>query len=180
MNGRSWWKTLLVACVAVSVVASPAAASKQDRLSFTGNVCGLFTAKQIAVIVGDTKPSKYACAPGKSVKTRAGATYSAHAGSGTVAGGGFFAIQLVKYANPKTEALVANQYKTVMKPVAGIGDWCYSRIAVSPVFGGTADNGQFAFGARGYGVLINVRAVLKKTVKQSALKSLAKEIVAEL
>jgi hypothetical protein len=180
MNGRFWWKTLLVACIGAIVVAPPAAAAKQASLSFTGNVCGLFTAKQLAVIVGDTKPSKYACAPSKLVKTPAGTTYSAHAGSGTVAGGGFFSIQIVKYANPKTEALVANQYKTVMKPVAGIGDWCYSRIAVSPVYGGTADIGQFAFGAKGYGVLINVRAVLKSTVKQSALKSLAKEIVAKL
>jgi hypothetical protein len=53
-------------------------------------------------------------------------------------------------------------------------------INTASVAGGTADAGQFVFGAKGYGVDINVRAKLKKTVDQPALKALAKAIAGEL
>lgn len=132
------------------------------------------------MIVGDTAPSKYGCVSQKTVKTAAGTTYSAHAGAETTGTRGFFALELVKYSNPKLESLVRTHYQKSMKPVLGIGDCAYIHIAPAPVAGGTADVGQLVFGTKGYGAVIQVRAKPKQKVNQSALKTLAKEIVGKL
>jgi hypothetical protein len=87
---------------------------------------------------------------------------------------------LVKYTSPSIESRVKQEYKTLLKPVNGVGDWAYARIKLSPVLGATADTGQFTFGAKGYGAVINVRAKLKATVNQPALKILAKHIASQL
>jgi hypothetical protein len=166
----------------MAIVAVPlASASIGTRESFSGETCSLLPATQIAAIVGDAaNASKYNCVPSKTVKTPAGTTYAARAGASTISGGGFFTIQVVRYSSATIESRVEQQYKALLEPVTGVGDWAYARIRMSPVVGGTADTGQFAFGAKGYGVLINVRAKLKMTVDQPALKVLAKAIADKL
>jgi hypothetical protein len=164
-----------------SVAAVPAAsASTARQASFSGKTCTLFSAKQIAAIVGDTNTGTYKCVASKTVKAPAGTTYAAQAGATTAGGGGFFSIQLVKYSSAAIESRVKQEDKTLLKPVAGVGDWAYASIKMAPVVGGTAGTGQFAFGAKGYGVAINVRAKLKKTVSQPRLKTLAKQIAGRL
>jgi hypothetical protein len=140
----------------------------------------LFSAKQIAAIVGDANTGTYKYVASETLKTAAGTTYAAQAGATTTGGGGFFSIQLVKYTSAPIESRVKQEYKSLSKPMAGVGDWAYASIKMSPVVGGTADTGQFAFGAKGYGVVINARAKLKKTVNQARLKILAKQIAGEL
>lgn len=168
---------LLAFAVALAVV-PPASGSAR---AFAGKPCSLFTAKQVAAIVGDSATGTYACAPSKTFKTAAGTTYSARAGAGTATAGGFFSIQVVKYSSGSTEGRVKQQYKALLKkPLTGVGDWAYAKIGMSAVLGGTADTGQLAFGAKGYGVLVDVRAKLKKTVDQQKLKALAKQIAGEL
>jgi hypothetical protein len=180
-SSRSSLLRLAVLATVVSIANVPVASASTSRQhSFSGNACALVSAKQVATIVGDTSTSKYKCAASKTVKTPAGTTSAAQAGSSTPSGGGFFSIQVVKYTSPSIENRVKQQYKTLLKPVTGVGNWAYSSIKMSPVFGGTADTGQFVLGAKGYGVLINVRGKLKKTVNQPALKTLAKQIVGEL
>lgn len=147
---------------------------------FSGKACSLFTAKQVATIVGDADTGKYRCVPGKSVQTPAGPANTAKAGPGSTAKGGFFSLLVIKYKSAAIESLARKQVTRGLKPVKGVGDWAYTRISMSPVVGGNADAGEFAFGAKGYGVLITVRARLKKTVNQPALKALAKRIVGEL
>ena len=147
--------------------------------SFTGNVCALVTASQIATIVGDSKVSKYTCASQPTQTTPAATNYDGKAGTSTVSKGGFLEVRVMKYKSPSMENLVRGEFKT-LKPVPGIGDWAFTHIAVSPVYGGKADAGEFVFGAKGYGVLFNVRAVEGKMVNQAALQSLAKSIVAVL
>jgi hypothetical protein len=169
--------TILLVALAAVCLAAPAAASMQ---AFNGNVCHLLSAKQIATVVGDSATGKYACVNQKTVKTAASTSYTAHAGPSAVASGGFFSIQIVKYTSAKVEALVQAQFKKSLKPLPGIGDWAYSRIAFSPVVGGTADIGELVFGTKGYSVLLTVRAKLGKTINQPALKGLAKQIAGQL
>jgi hypothetical protein len=180
MKTCSAWKRTVGLTVAAALPGILAATAFAAPVTFGGNVCSLLPGKQIAAIVGDTGASRYACVEQKTIKTSAGTTYGATAGAGSPKVGGYFSIQVVKYSNPKVETLVEAQYKRSMKRAAGIGDWAYSRIAFSPVVGGRADTGQLAFGADGYGVVVNVRAKLKKTVNQPALKALAKTIVGKL
>jgi hypothetical protein len=173
-------QVLVFACVSVLVVVGSAGASSHAVQGFSGNVCALLSATKVAAIVGDTNAGTYGCKPAKTLTTPAGTTYNASAGSGTPSGGGFLSVQMVKYASPSIEARVHAQYKKSLKPVAGIGDWAYSHFAMSPVAGGTADTGELVFGAKGYGVLFEVRARQKKTVNQPDLTALAKQIVAAL
>jgi hypothetical protein len=163
--------------LAALVFALPATAA---RSSFSGNVCGLLLAKQVAAIVGDSTASKYACTPHPSIKTPAGITYQAVAGPSKPSAGGFLSIQIVKYSSSKIEGLVQAQYKKSMKPLAHVGDWAYSHSAFSPVAGGTAAVEELAFGADGYGVLVIVRAKLGKSGNQPALKTLAISIAKQV
>jgi hypothetical protein len=147
---------------------------------FSGNVCSLVAAKQVAAIVGDTSAGKYACAAQKSIKTPAGATYGATAGPSLPTAGGFLSIQVVKYSSPAIEGRVQGLYKKSMQPLANVGDWAYTHTSSSPVRGGTAAIEQLAFGAHGYGVLVIVRAKLGKSGSQAALKTLAASIAKQL
>jgi hypothetical protein len=162
----------LVACC----FATPSLAATHG---FSGNVCALFTAKQAATIVADSNAGKYKCASLAPETTPAATSYDGKAGTPTVGQGGFLEVRVMKYKSPSMENLVRGEYKS-LKPVPGIGDWAFTHIAVSPVYGGKADVGQFVFGAKGYGILVNVRAVEGKMVNQAALDSLAKSIVAAL
>lgn len=172
---------LLAACVGGLAAASAAAPATGARDAFSGNVCSLLTAKQVAAVVGDASAAgKYKCVASKSFKTPAGTNYAGHAGSGSVTAGGYFSIQVVKYSSAQIAGRVRASYKALMKPVGGVGDWAYEHVAMSAVAGGTADVGQFAFGAKGYGVLVNVRAPLKRKVSRPALTTLARKIAAEL
>jgi hypothetical protein len=180
MKTLSAWRRTIWLTVAAALPAVFGATAFAAPVTVGGNLCSLLPGKQIAAIAGDTGASKYACVAQKTIKTAAGTTYGATAGAASPKVGGYFSIQVVKYSNPKVEALVEAQYRKSMKPAAGIGDWAYSRIAFSPVVGGRADTGQLAFGADGYGVVVNVRAKLKKTVNQPALKALAKTIASKL
>ena len=175
-------KTVSIACVAALVAAPFAASGTLSARSFSGNICSLLSAAQVAVIVGDSGGgSKDKCVASPTKTTPAGTTYYATAGTGTsVTKGGFLGLQLVKYAKPTLENLVKNEYKT-MSPVSGIGDWAYAKIGPSPVAGGaTADTGEFVFGAHGYGALFTVRAALGKKINQAALEALSKKIAATL
>jgi hypothetical protein len=167
---------MAVVMMGACVVAAPTGAATH---AFSGNVCTLFTAKQAATIVADAKASKYTCVSQPPQTTRAATNYEAKAGSATVSAGGFFAVTVAKYKSPSTEKLIQAEFKT-LKPVPGIGDWAYSHIAVAPVYGGTADTGELVVGAKGYSVLIDVRAVKGKMVNQAALDPLARSIVATL
>jgi hypothetical protein len=173
-------RVVVLASVAGVVAVPFASASTRAQGSFSGKVCSLFSAKQVATIVGDADTGKYACVPAKTTTTPVGTTYTATAGSSTTSGGGFFTIMVVKYENASLASLAQQQLKATMKPVRGVGDWAYSRIEPATAVGGTADGGQFSFGAKGYGVLITLRAKLKKTINQPALKTLAKKIVSDL
>jgi hypothetical protein len=166
----------VVALIACGVLAAPTVAATHG---FSGNVCALFSAKQVATIVADTTVTKYTCASQPPVTTRAATNYEGKAGTPTVSAGGFFAVTVAKYKSPSMENLIRGEFKS-LKPVPGIGDWAYSHIAVSPVYGGKADTGQLVVGAKGYSVLFDVRAVQGKMVNQAALDSLAKSIVAAL
>jgi hypothetical protein len=163
--------------LAALVVVLPATAA---RSGFSGDVCGLLAAKQVAAIVGDASASKYACTAQKSVKTPAGTTYQATAGTSAPAAGGFLSIQVVKYSSPRLESMVQAQYRRSMKPLAHVGDWAYSHRMSSPVRGGTAAMEQLAFGADGYGVLVIVRAKLGKPIDQRALTAVAAAIAGKL
>ena len=166
--------------VLVAVAGLLAAPAASARESFSGKACSLFTASEVAKIVGDSNPGKYKCVPGKNVATPAGTTYLAKAGPATRSQGGFFTINVVKYKSASIESRARSQVKRGLKPVGGVGDWAYAKISMSPVVGGTVSAGEFVFGAKGYGVLITVRAKLKKTVNQPALKALGKRIAGEL
>jgi hypothetical protein len=169
---------LPIAALVFGLAAAPSALPA--GAGFSGNVCGLLAAKQVAAIVGDASASKYACTAQKSIKTPAGTTYQATAGPSSPAAGGFLSIQVVKYSSPKVESLVQAQYEKSMKPLAHVGDWAYSRSMSSPVRGGTAAMEQLAFGADGYGVLVIVRAKLGQSGNQAALKTLAASIAKQL
>jgi hypothetical protein len=174
---RRWSGRLAALAIASGFAVHLAAATGS---AFSGSVCSLVTATQIATIVADASSGKYACHAQPPQTTPAATNYSAKAGSSTVSAGGFLSITVAKYSRPSTEALVRNEFKKSLKPVSGVGDWAYSHIAVSPVYGGTADTGEFVLGANGYSVLFNVRAVQGKSVDQPALKALATSIAAKL
>lgn len=165
---------VLVLALTAALPAVPA------RAGFSGNICSLVAAKQVATIVGDSSTGKYGCNPQKSVNTPAGVMFNATSGPSKPELGGSLTVQVIKYANPKVESLVRAHFTSTMKPLAHIGDWAYSHTSISPVVGGTAVTEQVVFASHGYGVLVLVRSQLAKSVNQPALKALAAAIAKQL